>query len=146
MQLITHLAVGLLIAIPFVEREKRLYLFVVGAIGALLPDIDLLIEYFDHRSVTHSLWVWLVITGIFILELIILNGEAIRDIILVFQFAWLSHLILDFGFTQTWFYDFADISYEQAWFFNLSNDMLSFIDSFIFIPVILFIIFWYVIK
>jgi len=143
---ITHLAIGLLIALPFVNKEKKPYYFIAGAIGALLPDIDLFITYLDHRSVTHSFWVWLVVSILFFIELMILKGDAIRNFVFIFQLTWLSHLFLDFGFTQSWFYDFADANYEFGLFTSLSSNTLSFIDNFLAIPIVLFILFWYVIK
>lgn len=147
MEFFTHLAVGLLLAIPFVQDKEKLYFFVIGGIGAILPDIDLLISYLDHRSITHSFWFWLVITGLMLFGLIILNNwsSSLISILFLFQIAWLSHLILDFGFSQTWFFDFADITYTQGWFFNLPAGILSFINDYIAIPLVIGILFYYMV-
>ncbi len=143
MQLLSHLAIGIILAVPFVHKEKKLYFFIVGVIGSLFPDIDLLISFLDHRSITHSFWFWLLVTTVMIYVLILLDDSFLLNTVILFQLAWFSHLILDFGYTQAWFFDIASIEYIDGWFFNLSAEELLFIDTYIAIPIILGILFYY---
>lgn len=136
---------GLILAVPFVHKEKKLYFFIIGAVGSLFPDIDLLISYLDHRSITHSFWFWLVVTAVMIYVLILLDDSFFLKTVILFQMAWLSHLILDFGYTQAWFFDLSSIEYTNGWFFNLSTEELLFIDTYIALPIIIGILFYYMI-
>ena len=129
---------------PFVHKEKKIYFFVVGAIGSLFPDIDLLIAFLNHRSITHSFWFWIIVSIAMMYVLVLFNASALKTVFL-FQVAWLSHLFLDFGFTQSWFFDIANIDYLDGWFFTLSYEELSFIDTYLAIPIILIIMFYYMI-
>lgn len=141
----SHFLIGLIIAIPFVEKREKLYFFIIAVVGANFPDIDLFIPYLDHRSITHSIWFWLVVTGILLLVLIIFNNDLLGEIVLLFQITWLSHLIFDFGYTQYWFFDLATVNYTTGWFFDLSMDTLIVIDNYIAIPLTIAILFYYLI-
>ncbi|MHA1946203.1 MAG: metal-dependent hydrolase [Candidatus Hodarchaeales archaeon] len=118
----THFFVALLIAIPFYhwDEKDRLKTLVVGAFAGIIPDIDgiwevIIIEtgnptldyLFSHRGFWHNPilpLLFAITTGVYLLIIILPRREMAKDhfwSLSPIALAWVSHLILDFGFTTT---------------------------------------------
>ncbi|MFH2104880.1 MAG: metal-dependent hydrolase [Parcubacteria group bacterium] len=98
------------------SRRQTSWLYFIGTLGGILPDIDTLYYYlvdshFSHRElITHTPILYIVICAILYLLGYLLKKKFIRAFSLVIFFATLSHLMLDsFNSGIGWLYPGTDL-------------------------------------
>jgi len=134
----THLLVGLLCSLPFyrLDKKDRLRTIIAGMFAGVLPDIDGFLQFIPHPESVNILvrhrgfWHWWGLPLIFGLLSIILVFQIhdkskrfdISLTLLAVFCAWMSHLILDFGFTT---YTSPALILEIPWHLVLIADQIS---------------------
>ena len=136
---LTHIVIGMIMAVPFALFFNNQLYIVAGAVGSFIPDIDLL-PFFRHRGFMHSLWLWLVTVISFTVLFLIDSVNVGVFLIFVIMLAWIVHLLMDFLFTDVPFYDLDGKPIIAGSFIALTYKQLLFIDYFIFLPILLLFI------
>ena len=150
MMSLTHIVIGMIMAVPFALFFKNRLYIVAGAIGGVIPDVDLL-PFFQHRGFMHSPWLWLLVMSVVIFTFLVIflnnnrkqNEKLIQLMMLIFtvMIAWVVHLFLDFSFTDVPFYDLYGNTIIVGGSMALTHDQLMWIDTFIAVPILLLFLF-----
>jgi len=140
----THFLVGFLCSVPFyrLDRKDRIKTLFAGAIAGVLPDIDGIFHFigkpedptlqffFSHRGFWHSLLLPFLFAFLALIYLgiifFLISSETATDHFWTssaIAVGWLSHLVLDFGFTPYPFYT------SPVWFFPLSDIVVYALDQ-----------------
>ncbi|MFW9903517.1 MAG: metal-dependent hydrolase [Candidatus Thorarchaeota archaeon] len=140
----THFFVGLLLSLPFyrLDRKDRLKTLLAGAFAGVLPDIDGIFRFmedqedptlqffFSHRGFWHSpippvIFIILAIIYLGIIYFFVSHETSVDHFwtLSAVALAWISHLVLDFGFTP---YPYLT---SPVWFFPLSDIMVYVLDQ-----------------
>ena len=87
----THVAIALAAAIPVINYFNIPYVSLIGVVGAMAPDWDLMIPGIKHRTITHSLLISIISTA--------LISSFNFSIGFIWFISYLSHLLSD-SFTR----------------------------------------------
>lgn len=89
-----HKFFGLLIGVGLYQYwNPYLIIIPIAIIGSTLPDIDLILPFFKHRGITHSILGVLFVTIWF--KIMLIQIGIVQELEIAFVAGYLSHLVLD---------------------------------------------------